>query len=318
MDTETTFKILYAKIEKVNFEILEENNYYAFGMKHEGYNTVTTATDPALKYKYNGKELQDELGLDWYDYQARNYDPALGRWFNVDPLAETSRRYSPYTYCLDNPIYFIDSDGMEAESSSVDMETELEDGGGDPPPKARGPAGPYTASAKTKSFFDKAGDFFNEVLDASAGFSVGIQAGVEGKVGPVKVGGEVGLISASLETNTDNLLKAEIGGPIAEASASYGDAEISANSPSGSYVVEVDSDFNVNGHDVNKKADASGTWGTKGIELETSGTIGVKVKTPIFKAELSVNLYNVAKGTENFLKGAASYFGDVINNLSDD
>ena len=115
LTTKTNFKLLEARIQKLDFDILEENNYYAFGMKHEGYNNVTIATDPALKYKYNGKEIQDEMQLDWYDYQARNYDPSLGRWFNVDPLAETSRRFSPYTYCLDNPIYFIDPDGMEAD-----------------------------------------------------------------------------------------------------------------------------------------------------------------------------------------------------------
>ncbi|MFW0739896.1 RHS repeat domain-containing protein, partial [Flavobacterium sp. T12S277] len=90
--------------------IKEENNYYPFGLKHEGYNNVKTGVEN--KYKYNGKELQDELGLNMYDYGSRLYDPARAGWSNIDPLAEKMRRYSPYNYCFDNPLRFTDPDGM--------------------------------------------------------------------------------------------------------------------------------------------------------------------------------------------------------------
>ncbi|MBP4139152.1 DUF6443 domain-containing protein [Flavobacterium geliluteum] len=110
-------RLSYAKNPTTNvLEIIEENNYYPFGLRHNGYNNTVTSTNPAQKLLYNGKELQDELGLNFYDYGARNYDPALGRFMTVDPLAELTRRFNQYTYALDNPVYFIDPDGRQANT----------------------------------------------------------------------------------------------------------------------------------------------------------------------------------------------------------
>ncbi|MGB6093773.1 MAG: DUF6443 domain-containing protein [Moheibacter sp.] len=113
-------------------KILEENHYYPFGLKHEVYVSGNKmdfrrdSTDPEetiltnvlktdYQYKYNGKEWQDELGLNFYDYGARNYDPALGRWMNVDPLAEEYSNLSIYNYVNNNPIRFVDPTGMKGE-----------------------------------------------------------------------------------------------------------------------------------------------------------------------------------------------------------
>ena len=97
-------------------QILEENNYYPFGLKHSGYNMLVFSANLALKYKYNGKELQDDIigssSLDLYDYGARMYDPALGRWHVQDGKTELYFNWSPYNYALNTPINAIDPDGQ--------------------------------------------------------------------------------------------------------------------------------------------------------------------------------------------------------------
>lgn len=94
------------------------NNYTPFGLTFAEINPEYSTASTLLtdnNYLYNGKELQQETG--WLDYGARMYDPALGRWGVIDPLAEMMRRYSPYNYGFGNPIKFLDPDGMMPRSS---------------------------------------------------------------------------------------------------------------------------------------------------------------------------------------------------------
>ena len=69
-------------------------------------------------YKSAGtdKELDTKKGLNWYDYGARHYDTAIGRFTTMDPMAEKYYAVSPYTYCVNNPIKFVDPTGMLTES----------------------------------------------------------------------------------------------------------------------------------------------------------------------------------------------------------
>ena len=89
--------------------ILQESDYYPFGLTFNSYNRENSTPN---NYLYNGKEKQDELEIGWLDFGARMYMSDIGKWGVADPLSELYRRWSPYTYGVDNPIRYIDPDGM--------------------------------------------------------------------------------------------------------------------------------------------------------------------------------------------------------------
>ena len=87
--------------------IEQVTHYYPFG----GIIYDLSTNPNVQQYKYNGKEYERMHGLNWYDYGARHYDAAIGSWPTVDPMAEKYYNLSPYNYCGNNPVKFVDPDG---------------------------------------------------------------------------------------------------------------------------------------------------------------------------------------------------------------
>ncbi|MFQ9317616.1 RHS repeat domain-containing protein [Dysgonomonas mossii] len=94
--------------------LVQKNHYYPFGSIFAG----TTGPDKQ-PYKYNGKELDQMHGLNLYDYSARYYESAVGRFTSVDPLAEKYYNISPYTYVANNPLKYVNPTGKELEDPIV-------------------------------------------------------------------------------------------------------------------------------------------------------------------------------------------------------
>jgi RHS repeat-associated protein len=96
---------------KIGYEeamVVQENHYDPYGLNLA---SIEKQGAPDDHFQYNGKEKQEDFGLNWSDYGARMYDSQLGRWHAVDPLAEKFTDVTPYNYVLNNPIKLIDPDG---------------------------------------------------------------------------------------------------------------------------------------------------------------------------------------------------------------
>ncbi|NAS12669.1 RHS repeat domain-containing protein [Poritiphilus flavus] len=101
-------------------EIIEESNFYPYGMIHEGYNEVISSSgnSTAQKWKFEGQELNEDLSLDVYEWKYRVHDPSIGRFWQLDPLAEDYSWMTTYQFSSNQPIHAAELEGLE---SSADL-----------------------------------------------------------------------------------------------------------------------------------------------------------------------------------------------------
>ena len=250
-------------------EIEETNHYYPFGGIFAGTNSIQP-------YKYNGKELDTKKDLNWYDYRARMYDVTLGKFMNVDPLAENYYWISPYVYCENNPINFIDPTGMASQY----------------PPGGRGGFWDWSdyKFKKVSSSAQATDAAANRVFEGT-GIGISYSVGsVKGKLGIGSVEGkfDVGFGNLSLKTKGTETSAA---GSLVEAQA-----KVSVNSVSGNAGVTmgkgkiaidangVNTDFDM--FSANAKVQVGNNSNTK---LDSSGTVSVGAKAGPVDANVSIN-----------------------------
>ena len=161
--------------------VAEVSHYYPFG-------GVFASSSNVQPYKYNGKELDTKKGLNWYDYGARHYDATLGRWLAVDPLAEKMYGWSPYAYCFNSPVRYIDPDGEIGQVAAGAIVGGLIGGG--------------WALLQGKSFGEVAAATIGGAIDGAI-TATGI--GLMGKIATGVIGGGLGnAIEQGIYVATDN------------------------------------------------------------------------------------------------------------------
>ncbi|MBP2834246.1 hypothetical protein J8281_18765 [Aquimarina sp. U1-2] len=92
-------------------EIVQENNYYPFGLEHKGYNNTIRGAENK-HFTYVDKELNKSLDYNMLEMDWRHYDPVIGRFVGIDALAESYYAHTPYHYSKNNPVVYKDPTGL--------------------------------------------------------------------------------------------------------------------------------------------------------------------------------------------------------------
>lgn len=153
-------------------EILREQNYYPFGLEHMGYNNVSYGAKNNLK-TYQSQEFTEDLGLDVHEWRYRISDPATGRFWQIDPLAENYMYNSTYAFQENKLGMGVELEGLEnlnwdelsEEGIMAGTGTGIDDG-----TAQKNSYGASTDSGTIDSFFSAIGDVISAGHDALSGY----------------------------------------------------------------------------------------------------------------------------------------------------
>ncbi|TZG00042.1 RHS repeat-associated core domain-containing protein (plasmid) [Chryseobacterium panacisoli] len=110
-DHQGNIRLAYYKDASGNLKIDRTTHYYPFGLEFGGDWSTSNSVTPNYRYSTQGQEKQTETG--WSSYRWRNYDAAMGRFFNVDPLAEDYHTWSTYAFSGNRVVDARELEGLE-------------------------------------------------------------------------------------------------------------------------------------------------------------------------------------------------------------
>ena len=108
-----SYKDLNQNTGAISLSIVEENNYYPFGLKHKGYNGAVNGADYPYGFQ-DQEETNDPFGFNMIEFKYRMHDPAIGRFIQVDPLAKDYVYNGTYNFAENKVIQFNELEGLEA------------------------------------------------------------------------------------------------------------------------------------------------------------------------------------------------------------